>query len=253
MDSQPGFLPAVKCRVARDLSRVFVRAGRRLGLAASWPRACLHLYSRFIAKFSYHSRFFRVAKRIRIRAGGDKFLHSRRYWTALGSQEAGGKGTPKRLRNLADHYLGVGVRTRKVGDSRPGYDHPGHTVFFLQMFEIRERELRPILPMRYFQIPLPGKVREHGDGRRVLFIVSQSAALGKRAEAIVILPGDMHVSGIERKKCRVQRVLARPHESLHPRVTRRATGPFDVIARRELQSLKVEHCERQGDKKRSPA
>src|SRR6202046_1020007 len=104
MDSQPGFLPAVKCRVARDLSRVFVRAGRRLGLAASWPRACLHLYSRFIAKFSYHSRFFRVAKRIRIRAGGDKFLHSRRYWTALGSQEAGGKGTPKRLRNLADHY-----------------------------------------------------------------------------------------------------------------------------------------------------
>ena len=35
------------------------------------------------------------------------------------------------LRNPADHYLGVVVRTGKAGDSGPGYDYPGYAVFFL--------------------------------------------------------------------------------------------------------------------------
>src|ERR1700683_3447309 len=251
-NSQHRFFPAVECCVARDLSCVLIRAGRRLGLAAAWPRARLHLYSRFAAELSLYAGLFRAARGFRIRARGDALVFLRGHWPALGSQEISRDEAPQSLRNPADHHFAVGIRTRKAGNARPDYDHPGYAVFFLQVFKIRERELLPIFPIGYFQIPLPGKIREHRDSRCVLFIVGQRAALGISSETIVILTRCMHVSGIKRKKRRSWRGVTRPDESLHPGTAWRATWPFDVIARWKLESLEVKHCERERDKKRNP-
>src|ERR1700680_2227986 len=100
----------------------------------------------------------------------------------------------------------------------------------MQSAKILNPKLVPIVLGLHLLKPFFRHGRKHGDGAGVCAPVGKLAALGDVAKAVLSFTSDTHVVGIQSKDLVWRRVVAYPLESLHPRIPRLRTGPFDVCA-----------------------
>src|SRR5581483_6701996 len=148
----------------------------------------------------------------------------------------------------ANPHRGVLIRALKPFHARLLQDDPADAVPFPQSGKIRSLKFLPrSLSLHLF----PPFVRDGGKYARhtaILVGISQAAALRCAAESDRILPPQIHIFRIERKYGVGGSVLPYPDESLSPGISRRASRPLDMHARREKKPLRHEHPDRQSCK-----